>query len=36
MAEAMGALAYSIDQPGDLAGAFETALDVRPARTCST
>ena len=27
MAEAMGALAYSIDQPGDIAGAFEAALD---------
>ncbi len=32
MAEAMGALAYSIDQPGDIAGAFEAALDSgRPA-----
>jgi acetolactate synthase I/II/III large subunit len=32
MAEAMGALAYSIDQPGDIAGAFEGALDSgRPA-----
>jgi thiamine pyrophosphate-dependent acetolactate synthase large subunit-like protein len=28
----MGALAYSIDQPGDIAGAFEGALDSgRPA-----
>jgi acetolactate synthase I/II/III large subunit len=32
MAEAMGALAYSIDQPGDFAGAFEAALNSgRPA-----
>jgi acetolactate synthase-1/2/3 large subunit len=32
MAEAMGAAAYSIDQPGDFAGAFEDALSSgRPA-----
>jgi acetolactate synthase I/II/III large subunit len=32
MAEAMGALAYSIDQPGDISGAFEAALQSgRPA-----
>jgi acetolactate synthase-1/2/3 large subunit len=32
MAEAMGAAAYSIDQPGDFAGAFEDALNCgRPA-----
>jgi acetolactate synthase-1/2/3 large subunit len=32
MAEAMGAGAYSIDQPGDFAGAFEDALNSgRPA-----
>jgi acetolactate synthase-1/2/3 large subunit len=32
MAEAMGALAYSIDQPGDISGAFEAALGSgRPA-----
>ena len=32
MAEAMGALAFSIDKPGDIAGAFEAALNSgRPA-----
>jgi len=27
MAEAMGATAFSIDKPGDVAGAFEAALN---------